>query len=85
MDLFQKRSTKPSKALFMIYISFLTEKAHTLEHEALAVNISKTWCEPEIIEEEAKAKVETEKVLAAAVVVVVVHPRKVRRALSRPV
>ena len=80
MDLFQRRSTKPSKALFMIYISFLTENAHPFEHEALAVNISKTWCEPEIIEEEAKAKVGTEKVLA-----VVVHRRKVRRALSRPV
>ena len=84
MDLFQRRSTKPSKALFMIYISFLTENAHTLEHEALAVNISKTWCEPEIIEEEAKAKEVTEKVLAAAVAVVV-HRRKVPRALSRPV
>ena len=81
MDLFQRRSIKPSKALFTIYISFLTENAHTLEHEALAVNISKTWCEPEIIEEEAKAKVGTEKVL----VVVVVRRRKVRRALSRPV
>ena len=62
----------------MIYISFLTENAQTIEHEALAVNISKTWCEPEIIEEEAKAKVGTEKVLAA--VVVVVHRRKVPRA-----
>ena len=81
MDLFQKRSTKPSKALFMIYISFLTENAHTLEHEALAVNTSKTWCEPETIEEEAKAKAGTEKVLAVvAAVVVVVHRRKVRRA-----
>ena len=83
MDLFQRRSTKPSKALFMIYISFLSEYAHPLEYEALAVNISQTWCEPEIIGEEAKAKVGTEKVLAA--VVVVVHRRKVRRALSRPV
>ena len=83
MDLFQRRSTKPSKALFMIYISFLTENAQTKEHEALAVNISKTWCEPEIIGEEAKAKVGTEKVLQA--VVVGVHRRKVPRALSRPV
>ena len=68
----------------MIYISFLSEYAHPLEYEALAVNISQTWCEPEIIGEEAKAKVGTEKVLAA-VVVVVVHRRKVPRALSRPV
>ena len=82
MDLFQRRSTKPSKALFIIYISFLAENAHPLEHVALAVNISKTWCEPEIIEEEAKAKVGTEKVL---VVVVVVHRRIVPRALSRQV
>ena len=84
MDLFQRRSIKPSKALFIIYISFLAENASPFGHEALAVNISKTWCEPEIIEEEAKAKVGTEKVLAAAVVVVV-HRRKVPRALSRPV
>ena len=81
MDLFQRRSTKLSKALCMIYISFLTENARPFEHEALAVNISKTWCEPEIIGEEAKAKVVMEKVLAA----VVVHRRKVPRALSRPV
>ena len=83
MDLFQRRSTKPSKAMFMIYISFLTENAHPFEHGALAVNISKTWCEPEIIEEEAKAKVGTEKVLQAGGVGV--HRRKVPRALSRPV
>ena len=80
MDLFQRRSTKPSKALFMIYISFLTENAQTIEHEALAVNISETWCEPEIIGEEAKAKVGTEKVLAATVAAEVVHRRKVPRA-----
>ena len=68
----------------MIYISFLAENANPIGHEALAVNISETWCEPEIIGEEAKAKVGMEKVLAA-VVVVVVHRRKVPRALSRPV
>ena len=82
MDLFQRRSTKPSKALFMIYISFLAENANPFGHEALAVNISETWCEPEIIGEEAKAKVGKKEKVSAAVVD---HRRKAPRALSRPV